>query len=152
MQLNSFADIFLSHFIHRVWTPGVLQPFWNSKANAEGTPSWELAPIKKFVKTFLALIAADVSQCKRKADTIHAQGPTQRKEFLSSQLPYDFNMEVYKKYCFSLTCVLWHYFLYHERFVLSYFPYNWNMHFGSLLLILNFKRDNKHDSCTMTHS
>lgn len=55
MQLNSFADIFLSHFIHRVWTPGVLQPFWNSKANAEGTPSWELATIKKFVKTFLAL-------------------------------------------------------------------------------------------------
>lgn len=27
MQLNNFADIFLSHFIHRVWTPGVLQPF-----------------------------------------------------------------------------------------------------------------------------
>lgn len=55
MQLNSFADIFLSHFIHRVWTPGVLQPFWNSKANAEGTSSWELATIKKFVKTFLAV-------------------------------------------------------------------------------------------------
>ena len=112
---------------------------------------------KKVCQNFFGSETTDVSQCKWKADTFLHKGRNQRKEvrsseFLSLQLPYNFNMEVYKKYYFSLTCVLWHYFLYHERFVLSYFPYNLNMHFGSLLLILNFKRDNKHDSYTMTHS
>lgn len=72
-------------------------------------------------------------------------------EFLSLQLLYDFNTEIYKRYCFYLKCALWHFFLYYETFVHSYFLYNLNKYFGSLLWILNFKRDSKHDSCTLSH-
>lgn len=97
--------------------PWSFTTIWNSKANAESTPSRELAPMEKFVKTALALNHWMFSA--QEESWHHSQithGPTQRKdvrssEFLPLQLLYDFNTEVYKKYYFSLKRVPWHHFL-----------------------------------------
>lgn len=72
MQLNSFADIFLSDFIHRVWTPGVLQPFeiQRQMLRAHHHANWHQW------KSLSKLLWHWTTECfrrKKKADTIHIQ-------------------------------------------------------------------------------
>lgn len=72
MQLNSFADIFLSHFIHGVWTPGVLQPFeiQRQMLRAHHHENWHQW---KSLSKLLWHWTTECFQHKWKADTIHRQ-------------------------------------------------------------------------------